>query len=94
MRAAQSCTSLAGRRRSIALDALTVTLFLLAVLFTGPRAAAAGPPTAEELRKFQLLAFSPPVKAPDFVLRNLQGKEVRLDMYRGNPLLLYFWATW
>ena len=29
-----------------------------------------------------------------FVLRNLQGEEVRLDIYRGKPLLLYFWATW
>jgi len=94
MRAAQSCTSLTGRRRSTTLQTLTVVLSLWVFVFTGSRAALAGPPTAEELRKFQLLAFSPPVKAPDFVLRNLQGKEVRLDMYRGKPLLLYFWATW
>jgi len=94
MRAVQSCISLTGRRRSTTLQTLTVVLSLLAFVFTGSRAAVAGPPTAEELRNLQLLAFSPPVKAPDFVLRNLQGKEVRLDMYRGKPLLLYFWATW
>ena len=49
---------------------------------------AAGPPTAEELKKLKVVAFSSPVKAPDFVLRNLQRKEVRLDVFRGKPLLV------
>ncbi len=32
--------------------------------------------------------------APDFVLNDLQGKEVRLSDYRGKLVFLNFWATW
>ncbi len=32
--------------------------------------------------------------APDFLLHNLVGDEVRLSQYRGSPVLINFWATW
>jgi peroxiredoxin len=32
--------------------------------------------------------------APDFELRTLSGKPVRLSDYRGKAVLLNFWATW
>lgn len=33
--------------------------------------------------------------APDFELKDLDGKDVRLSGFRGQrPVLLYFWATW
>ena len=32
--------------------------------------------------------------APDFVLADLDGNEVRLSDYRGQVVLLDFWATW
>ncbi len=32
--------------------------------------------------------------APDFVLSDLQGRQVRLSDYRGKVVLLNFWATW
>ena len=32
--------------------------------------------------------------APDFTLRDLDGREVRLSSLRGKPVLLDFWATW
>ena len=32
--------------------------------------------------------------APDFTLKNLQGKEVGLKEFRGKVVLLNFWATW
>jgi cytochrome c biogenesis protein CcmG, thiol:disulfide interchange protein DsbE len=32
--------------------------------------------------------------APDFALRDLDGREVRLSSLRGRPVLLDFWATW
>lgn len=73
---------------------VTAILFLVGFVFTGPRASLSEPSRIEDFKKLKLMAFSPPVKAPDFVLRDLQGKEVRLDMYRGKPLMLYFWATW
>ncbi len=32
--------------------------------------------------------------APDFVLKDIHGKEVRLSQFKGKPVLLNFWATW
>lgn len=32
--------------------------------------------------------------APSFTLKNLEGKEVHLEDYRGKKVMLNFWATW
>lgn len=32
--------------------------------------------------------------APDFLLEELNGGEIRLSDYRGQPVVLNFWATW
>src|SRR5690625_1689980 len=32
--------------------------------------------------------------APDFLLTKLDGEEVRLSDYRGQPVIINFWATW
>ena len=32
--------------------------------------------------------------APDFLLESLEGSEVRLSDYHGQPVVLNFWATW
>ncbi len=87
------CTNLTGRQRSRSLVIVMSILFLAVVVFAAS-VAQAGSPAPEDLKKLKLVGFSPPVKAPDFVLTDLQGKEVSLGMYRGKPLLLYFWATW
>lgn len=34
------------------------------------------------------------LEAPDFTLTNLNGDEVSLSDYRGNIVMLNFWATW
>jgi len=34
------------------------------------------------------------VKAPDFTLEDLSGKDVSLSQYAGNVVILDFWATW
>lgn len=34
------------------------------------------------------------VKAPDFELKTLDGKTVKLSHYKGKKVMLNFWATW
>jgi cytochrome c biogenesis protein CcmG, thiol:disulfide interchange protein DsbE len=34
------------------------------------------------------------VKAPDFTLKDLSGKDVSLSQYAGSVVVLDFWATW
>ncbi|NLN17740.1 MAG: TlpA family protein disulfide reductase [Firmicutes bacterium] len=38
--------------------------------------------------------FAVGAPAPDFTLADTQGENHRLSSYRGQPLLLYFWASW
>ncbi|MBD3413367.1 MAG: redoxin domain-containing protein [Candidatus Aminicenantes bacterium] len=33
-------------------------------------------------------------KAPDFILKDLDGNEVTLDDFKGDVLFINFWATW
>jgi peroxiredoxin len=39
-------------------------------------------------------AFAENVMAPDFTLRDINKKEVRLSDYKGKVVLINFWATW
>lgn len=47
---------------------------------------------------FQFAAYSEAAlegqKAPDFSLKDLKGKTVKLSGLRGKPVLIDFWATW
>lgn len=33
-------------------------------------------------------------KAPDFTLKALDGKQVKLSDYKGKPVIINFWASW
>jgi cytochrome oxidase Cu insertion factor (SCO1/SenC/PrrC family) len=33
-------------------------------------------------------------KAPDFMLTTVEGEQVSLEGFQGQPLLIYFYATW
>jgi len=39
-------------------------------------------------------AVSSQEAAPDFTLKSLQGENLRLDEYKGQVVLINFWATW
>jgi len=69
-------------------------LLALACLLGGTAAQAAGPDLGPLLDAMGIL---PPVKeaeAPDFTLRDLTGKPRRLAEFRGQVVLINFWATW
>lgn len=42
----------------------------------------------------QFLATEAQIKAPQFELRDLNGRPVRLSDYQGKVVLINFWATW
>jgi len=50
----------------------------------------------EQSSQQNVLASSPLVgkQAPDFTLPMLDGAEVSLSQFRGQPVLINFWATW
>ncbi len=49
---------------------------------------------ADLLASMSMYHFKEPVPAPDFELTSVNRKKVGLARYRGNVVLLSFWATW
>jgi len=47
-----------------------------------------------EFKKEDLSLFAINEKAPDFKLKNLEGKTVSLSSLKGKVVVLDFWATW
>jgi thiol-disulfide isomerase/thioredoxin len=51
-------------------------------------------PQAKGAAQDKVATLQPGSKAPDFVAKDLAGKEVRLSDYRDKVVVLDFWATW
>jgi cytochrome oxidase Cu insertion factor (SCO1/SenC/PrrC family) len=87
---------LTGKKQRGILLIIATMLFLLAVMAFYERVSIPSSSTteAQDLNKLKLTVFTPPPRASDFALKDLRGKEVRLSMFQGKPLMLYFWATW
>jgi len=49
---------------------------------------------ATQKAKEELIKMYGDVKAIDFTLTNLEGKEIKLSDYKGKMVVLDFWATW
>lgn len=61
----------------------TVGLLLLLIGLTGCASSVDAQPAADVTKT-----------APDFTLTTLDGRQVTLSEYRGQPVLLNFWASW
>ena len=48
----------------------------------------------EQMAKLQLVYFEESIDAPDFTLTTTDGSQLRLSDFKGNPILLNFWASW
>jgi len=93
-----------GRLRRTAVAVLVIAAIVAAILWLESRDDAGMSPTGERYGPTELpgalhtagLDVAPQVGslAPDFLLENLDGSEVRLSDYRGQPIVLNFWATW
>lgn len=70
----------------------------LLLLFTGLSVAqesfALSKETSAELTKNRIVVLPKPIKAFDFALKTIDGKEYKLSDYEGKVVLLNFWATW
>lgn len=72
-------------KRAFVIGAVVITFGAILLFATAKAASTSRPPssatTAAEL-------------APDFALKDLSGKTIRLSDYRGKAVVLNFWATW
>lgn len=73
---------------------LLLGLLALAWLSAGRAAQAAGPDLGPLLDTMGILRPVKEAQAPDFTLHDLAGKARRLTEFRGQVVLINFWATW
>jgi len=69
-----------GRPASSRISTVPVCLAVLALALALP-VTARGPLSAGD-------------SAPPFTLRDMSGRAISLDSFRGRPVVLHFWATW
>ncbi|HRT62360.1 MAG TPA: TlpA disulfide reductase family protein [Syntrophales bacterium] len=65
--------------------------FILALCLLG---CSSPPPDSTKPKKFDIREKSIENRAPDFVLKDLKGADVRLSDYKNRPVLLVFSTTW
>ncbi len=70
---------------TLILSATVISLFM----FVGSALSGTDPRDAMGITKFEK-----PEKAPEFTLKDINGKKVSLRDYRGKALFVTFWATW
>ena len=52
------------------------------------------PPDQDLMASMKITRIAESPKAPDFVLKDLEGKSYRLSDLRGKVVLVNFWTTW
>lgn len=84
-----------GRNRAVLL--LMSALFIWVIYDFASNSASerdAGAPSQGEHADHIIEGLKPGLRAPDVALLNLEGQEVKLSDYRGQTVLLNFWASW
>lgn len=74
-------------------SALRAAVAVLLVTLAGAPALRAQAET-DPFAAMSALRVTPPVPAPDVTFVGLEGRPVRLDAFRGRPVLLTFFTTW
>ena len=81
-------------RRWMLAAAGAVALGLSAIPFVSGRASEPGGPAVVPATAAIATCDGKNRKAPDFTLKDMHGKDVRLADYKGKVVLINFWATW
>ncbi len=71
----------------------TLSLFLLALVFS-PALFGQEKVNQETVKQEPAKQETTPQPAPSFALKDLRGKTVKLENFKGKIVLLNFWATW
>jgi cytochrome c biogenesis protein CcmG/thiol:disulfide interchange protein DsbE len=91
-----------GWLRSLALPLALLAIIVGALFYFQTRSSGSGAEAGlgvVELPPAKNVSGKPPAaeigrSAPDFVLQNLDGQQVRLSDLQGHPLVVNFWASW
>jgi peroxiredoxin len=86
----------AGTRKGYLLGAGMLVLLALIVIFTFGFPESPDSPSQTKIGNASNSETAPEEDAfaPDFKLFNLEGEEVHLSDFQGQPVLINFWATW
>ncbi|MGB7948712.1 MAG: hypothetical protein WCH75_13595 [Candidatus Binatia bacterium] len=71
-----------------------LSIFLTGIIGFVTPLGAASLNSEKDFSELRLIEVKPPFKAPDFALKEIRGKVLRLGTFPNNPLMLYFWASW
>lgn len=66
---------------------------VLLIIYLGERSKSI-PLDQEGIDSSGIVRIEEKIKAPDFVLKDLTGRSVRLRDLRGNLVMINFWTTW
>jgi thiol-disulfide isomerase/thioredoxin len=70
---------------------VTTVLALVAGTYFADKATRVKPRSTVKIGKLRIVAAP---AAPDFTLKDLDGKDVSLSQFKGKVVLINFWATW
>lgn len=77
-------------KKIIAVAVIVMGVLVAGIIFSGSERNAS-PAMAEAASVAEVSSFN---QAPDFTLSDMDGNEVSLSDFKGNIVIINFWATW